>query len=139
MHTHIHRILLLSISFFLIVAPCYGTMDNREKKETKKTTLNIPERTKPGMSKEEIKALWGKPIRESFILQDNTLLEQYLYEDVMFLFSDTRYYLTFRDGLLVAMTYCDANTSYTNNLHLFSILDNSFYLTTAETRSSASE
>ena len=119
MHTHIHRILLLSISFFLIVAPCYGRMDNREKKETKKTTLNIPERTKPGMSKEEIKALWGKPIRESFILQDNTLLEQYLY------FSDTRYYLTFRDGLLVAMTYCDANTSYTNNLHLFSILDNS--------------
>ena len=140
MHTHIYRILLLSISFFLIVAPCYGRMDNREKKETKKTTLNIPERTKPGMSKEEIKTLWGKPVRESFILlQDNTLIEQYLYTDVKYIIGSSYFYLTFRDGLLVAMTYCDANTSYTNNLHLFSILDNSFYLTTAETRRRASE
>ena len=140
MHTHIHRILLLSISFFLIVAPCYGTMDNREKKETKKTTLNIPERTKPGMSKEEIKTLWGKPARESFILlQDNTLIEQYVYTDVKYSISSACYFLTFQDGLLIAMTFCDAYTTYTNNLHLFSILDNSFYLTTAETRRRASE
>ena len=98
MHTHIHRILLLSISFFLIVAPCYGRMDNREKKETKKTTLNIPERTKPGMSKEEIKTLWRKPARESFILlQDNTLIEQYVYSDKKYSIGNALYFLTFQE------------------------------------------
>ena len=141
MHTHIYRILLLSISFFLIVAPCYGTMDNREKKETKKTTLSIPERTKPGMSKEEIKTLWGKPARESFILlQDNTLIDQYVYTDLNYSISIACYFLTFQDGLLIAMTFCGEKQLQTNNLNLFSKYYNCPYLVIQkETRSSASE